>query len=107
MNTNLQILINVLCELKNASINTTTETIGVTMQKYNMLFLGSKFNTIYAIELHNSLNTIFNFSIAKDELKSLIPDACNILNMNFEKMISINDIDKSNPAIDYEITLWE
>jgi hypothetical protein len=106
MNENLQKLIAVLCELRTASINSSSENIRTIMQKYNMLFLGSKFNTIYSVELHNSLNTIFDFNIDFYELNVLIPTACNTLNMSFEKLIAIEDIGKPNPAINYQIILW-
>lgn len=42
-----------------------------------------------------------------DELNSLLPTACNILNMDFEKMIAVNDTGKPNAAISYQITLWK
>lgn len=107
LNTNLQKLIDILCELRNESIKSTPDTIRETMKKYDMLFLGSKFNTIYSIELHHSLNKIFNFDIKMDELNSLIPTACTALNMSLEEMIAVKDIGKPNPAISYKITLWE
>ncbi|NMF04355.1 hypothetical protein ACUH7Y_24890 [Clostridium beijerinckii] len=107
MNIDLQKLIDILNELKTASISSTSDTIEATMKKYDMLFVGSEFNTIYSVELHHSINNIFNLKITMDELNSLLPTACNILNMGFEKMIAVNDIGKPNAAISYQITLWK
>lgn len=107
MDKNLQILIKKLSELRNASIKSTPDTIRETMKKYNMLFVGSEFNNIYSIELHHSLKTIFNIDIAMSELNELIPTACKMLNMNFEELIAIEDIGKTNPFINYQIILWK
>ncbi|AQS04174.1 hypothetical protein [Clostridium beijerinckii] len=107
MNIDLQKLIDILNELKTASISSTSDTIEATMKKYDMLFVGSEFNTIYSVELHHSINNIFNLKITMDELNSLLPTACNILNMDFEKMIAVNDTGKPNAAISYQITLWK
>lgn len=105
MSNDLQILIDKLSELKNASIRSTPDTIVDTMRKYNMLFLGSKFNTIYSIELHHSLKTIVDIDMS--ELNNLMPTACSILNMRLEELIAVEDIGKPNPAISYQIVLWE
>ncbi len=75
MVSNLQKLINVLSELRCSSMNTTKNTAMDLMHRYNLLFLGSKFNTIYSHELPQSLKTFFNFDITIDELNQLIPDA--------------------------------
>lgn len=103
----LQIIVNNLCELKNESIKSTPDTIKKTVKKYDMLFLGSKFNTIYSIEFHHYLQTKLNIDISMDDLNSLIPAACNILNMSFEELIAVNDIGKPNPFINYQIVLWK
>lgn len=103
MDKNLNILIDKLSELKNASIKSTTDTIKETMKYYDMLFVGSKFNNIYSNELHHSLKTIHNIDISISELNDLIPTACKILNMKFEKLVGINDADH----VVYQITLWE
>lgn len=105
MNTNLQKLLDVLTELKNVSITSTPDTIREIMGKYNMLFLGAKFNTIYSTELHSCLNNYFNFDITMDELNSLIPTACSMLNMKFEKIVAVETMGTNNPAISYQISL--
>lgn len=94
-------------ELRNSSMKIKNNDVKSVMDKYNMLFLGSKFNTIYSIELHHYINTKLNFNISMDELNSLIPDVCKILNMNFEELIAIEDIGKPNPSINFRIILWQ
>jgi hypothetical protein len=107
VNENLEILIYKLTELKNTSIKSTPDTIRETMKKYDMLFIGSKFNTIYSVELHHCLKTKFDIDIAICDLNALIPTACKILNMKVDELIAVNDIGKPNPFINYQITLWE
>ncbi|MFQ7058662.1 MAG: hypothetical protein ACLRQX_08780 [Turicibacter sanguinis] len=48
MNKNLTKLINVLSELRIASINSTPDTIKTTMEKYDIIFSGEQFNCIYS-----------------------------------------------------------
>lgn len=107
MNANLQKLIDILCEIRNASVRITPDTIRETMKEYDMLFVGSKCNTIFSIELHHSLKTKFNIDIAMTDLNTLIPVACKTLNMSFEELVQVKDIGKPNPNISYKITLWE
>lgn len=107
MNTNLQQLSSILLELRNASMGIRNNDVKSVMNKYDMLFLGEKFNCIYSIELLHSLKNIFNFEISKDELNTLIPIACKSLNMKSEAMIAVSDLKSDNPPINsYEITLW-
>lgn len=107
MNSNLHKLIDILSELRSTSMQTTEDTVMDLMKRYNLLFLGGKFNTIYSQELPQSLKTFFNFSIELDELNQLIPEACKILQMNYEPMIKVSDVGSSNPKIaSYAITLW-
>ncbi|CUP58716.1 Uncharacterised protein [Turicibacter sanguinis] len=102
MDQKLTTLINVLSELRTASINSTPENIKTTMDKYDMLFLGEKFNCIYSIELAHSLKNFFNVNISHDELLTLIPIACSNLNMKFEELIALG-----NPSTHcYSITLF-
>lgn len=108
MNTNIQKLSEILLELRNASIRIMNDAeVKSVMHKYDMLFLGSKFNTIYSVELHHSLTKIFKLDITMTELNSLIPTVCNMLNMSFEELIAVEDIGKPNPAISYQIILWK
>lgn len=107
MNNNLERLINILMELRSESMQANPNNIRSVMDKYNMLFLGSNFNTILSIELLESLKSIFDFQIDSNELNKLIPLACQILNMKFEPMIATSDL--GNPdaeTICYNIILW-
>lgn len=107
MNKNLSIVVDKLSELRAASFLSNEDTIRDTMLKYNMLFLGSKFNTVYSNEFRNALKTMFNTDIPESELNELIPAACKMLSMKFEKMIDVDDIGKPNPHISYRIILRE
>lgn len=108
MNANLQKLSEILLELRNASMQIINEgDLKNVMHKYDMLFLGAKFNTIYSVELHHCLNDKFKLDISMNEVNSLIPTVCNMLNMNFEELIAVKDIGKPNPFINYQITLWK
>ncbi|MDU4852862.1 MAG: hypothetical protein E6X72_00510 [Clostridioides difficile] len=100
-------LTDVLLELKNVSINSSPDAIKIIMNEYNMLFLGSKFNTIYSEELRHCLNKKFNYIITTDELNTLLLQTSKILNMKLKKLIPISDIENANPKFNYEITLWE
>lgn len=106
MNINLIKLTDILSDLKNASKSITVDNAKITMSKYDILFLGAKFNSIYSVELYHSLNNVFNFNITMDELHSIITTACNSLNMKFEELINVEDIGKSVPTSCYKITLW-
>lgn len=104
-----QQLINVLTELVNASVqlglNPSEDDARSLMHKYDMLFLGSKFNTIYSLELLHSLKKYFGFELTNDELNSLLPTCCNSLNMNYEPMKKVDDLSNPTPYC-YKITLW-
>ena len=107
MNSNLEKLINVLTEIRSASIQANENTVMDLMKRYNLLFLGSKFNTIYSQELPQSLKAFFDFSIEIDELNQLIPEACKMLRMECEPMIKLSDVGKPDAKIfSYAITLW-
>lgn len=104
----INLLTNVLLDLRKASITSTPDTIESVMQKYDMLFLGSKFNTIYSIELRHCLDKTFNYNVSIDELHSVIPQVCKTLDMKLEKLIAATDVTKPNPkTASFQITLWE
>ena len=102
MDKNLTKLINVLSELRIASINSTPDTIKTTMKKYDIIFSGEQFNCIYSIELAHSLKNVFNVNTSHDELLTLIPVACSKLNMKFEELITLGSPSK----ICYSIALF-
>ncbi|MBS6504620.1 MAG: hypothetical protein KH415_23960 [Clostridium sp.] len=107
MDSNLHKLINILSEFRYSSMQTNEDIVMDLMKRYNILFLGSKFNTIYSQELPQSLKTFFDFSINIDELNQLIPDACKALQMKFEPIVALSDAGKPNAKIaGYTITLW-
>lgn len=103
-------LMEILIELRSASLqmnlSPTEESVKSLMNKYDMLFLGKNFNTIYSLELMHSINTVFNLCIDNSELNELLPNVCKALNMKCEPMIAVTDVSKSNPPIHcYTITL--
>lgn len=88
-------IINVLQELRIASKSIHSETdLRVTMNKYDILFLGEKFNKINTIELHHCLKTVFELDYPKDEFLNLIPVACKTLNMKTEALVLAEDTSK-------------
>ena len=101
MENNLQKLINILLELRIESIKASKEDTNSIMEKYNIMFLGSKFNIIYSFELIDLFKNYFNFDISKDELYSLIPIACKSLNMKFEELVDNKGFKH------FSISLWE
>ena len=103
----IQNLADVLVELRNVSINSSPNTIKSLMNEYDMLFVGSKFNTIYSEELRHCLDKKFNYIVSIAELNSLLPKICKTLNIKLKKLISVEDIGQLDPMINYEITLWE
>lgn len=100
-------LTDVLIELRNASINSSPNTIKSIINEYDMLFVGSKFNNIYSIELNHCLNKKFNYILSLAELNTMLPQVCKTLNMTLEKLIAVEDIGQPNPTINYQITLWK
>lgn len=75
------------------------------MRKYNMLFLGEKFNNIGSRELYHALNDYFNISITLGELHRVLPSLCQSLSMHCEPMKSLNDLNNPVPA-EFFITLF-
>lgn len=107
MNTQLQKLIEVLLELRTASMESTVDNIEDTMQKYDMLFLGKTFNCIYSDELSHTLKEYFHIEISKHDLTKLMPIACETLNMKFELIRDSKRSRNSNPNTScYQIVLW-
>lgn len=102
-------LIEILIQLKNESLKMNTfnteEEIKSVMHKYDMLFVGKDFNTIYSLELRHSLEKYFGIELTNEELNELLPTACTSLNMKYSPMAKANDL--SNPApYCYQIELW-
>ena len=77
------------------------------MSKYDMLFLGKNFNTIYSVELAHSLNKVMSINVENDDLNALIPNACNLLHMKYNAMVDAKDIGNPNIKVScYQIELW-
>jgi hypothetical protein len=100
---NLQKIIEVLSELRSASLSINPEHYKATIQKYDLLFLGEKFNKINTLELRHSMDKVFNFEISKEELLELIPIACKSLGMKTEAMGLVENPSKLEA---YSITLF-
>lgn len=105
----IQKLIDVLKELRSASLqintNPTENNVKALMHKYDMLFLGEKFNHIYSLELCHTLKNHFNLDVDNNTLNKLIPLACKSLNMQYNSLVYVANIGKST-ADCYEIILW-
>lgn len=102
-------LIEILIELRSASIqiNYDPSVWHDIMRKYNILFLGEKFNTILSIELAHSIKTIFQIPVELSDLNKVIPTVCDTLNMEYTPLINAEDSGKPNPQIAaYHINLW-
>lgn len=107
MDNQLNKVIDVLKELQVASQQATEHTIRSVMDKYDMLFLGEEFKVINTLELRYSLNNYFHVDMSNEELNTLIPAACEFLQMKYEPMIKLEDAGKNNikPHC-YTVTLW-
>ncbi|MEY9975272.1 hypothetical protein [Lysinibacillus sp. RC79] len=85
-----ELLQNALLELREASLSIHSKSSDwhETMDKYNMLFLGEKFNKISSIELTRTLNNYFSMDITGEELIQILPETCKLLNIYFEALVS-------------------
>ncbi|MFK7692880.1 hypothetical protein [Paenibacillus sp. HJGM_3] len=102
---NVKVVTDILQELRIASrIIKSEEDLKTTMRKYDMLFVGEKFNTIYARELRHCLDKVFEKQIAMPDLLELIPDVCSVLGMKIEAMTFVDDPERK--LADYQITLF-
>lgn len=107
MDNSLQKLSAILIELRNASMEIKNNNVKSVMDKYDMLFLGGKFNCINSVELLHSMKKVFDFEISNDQLIELIPIACKSLNMKYQPMTSLENITTNNRQIEcYMIDLW-
>lgn len=100
----LQMLRSESVALQNSATNYNVQTL---MHKYDMLFIGEKFNHIYSHELCHMLNTKLGIKVSLDELNTIIPEVCATLDMKSEPMIKLEDARKPNPPIGcYQIVLF-
>ncbi len=104
MDTYLEKLIPIFEELRSSSMLISGNP-HPTMQKYDLMFLGEKFNTIYTNDLHACLANYFGIKIEYSKLNELVPSICNALSMKYEPMKEITDLNNPVPAC-YQIELW-
>lgn len=97
-------LVSIFEELKSSSMLITGDPQAI-RQKYNLMFLGEKYNKIYTNDLHACLENYFGINIEYSKLNELVPSICNILSMKYEPMRNINDLSNPIPAC-YQIELW-
>lgn len=87
MTTQIQTIESALLELRAASLASHSDyEIRATMEKYNLLFLGEKFNKIMSMELVSTLKNYFSLEISHDELLKVIPTICDNLKMDLEEL---------------------
>lgn len=99
-------LTDVLLELSQASKGISgEEELRATMVKYDMLFLGGEFNTIYTLELYHTLISYFGIETSREALNSLIPEVCTSLGMKCIPMAKANDLNNPVPYC-YQVILW-
>ena len=100
-----------LLELKQASLSLQRDANECTwhelMDRYDMLFLGEKFNTIYGIELRHTLSRNFGVDISMEDLIALIPNICASLHMNIKPLVLLENAGKPDaPIAEYSIELF-
>lgn len=76
------------------------------LQKYDMLFVGRDFNTVYSMEIRHSLQKTYGIEISNEELNSLLPGTCAELGIKAVPMVAANSSEKMLIAC-YQLTLWE
>lgn len=102
-------LSDILLQLKKETSEIQTEEqLRNQMDKYDMLFVGENFSTIYSNELTHSLKTKFHFDVTYEEITKMIPKVCLTLKMKCEPMYTVKDIhnktvDVNHPTM-YQIT---
>ncbi len=106
----VQKLAEVLMELRNASIslgaNPSEDSVKQLIQKYDILFLGNRFNAIYTSDLCHYLSTQ-GMVIAQETLNQAIPDLCIAIGMSCESTANASDVKKAKrPLSGYRIILY-
>jgi len=99
-----ELLRNTLLELRNSAMSIRNEDdLQKNMKKYNMLFLGERFNIVYAREMFHYMKENLGFSLPCEEFLDLVPGVCEGLNMPCETLVFVNNPSK---CADYQITLF-
>lgn len=105
MDKTLEEIKNALEEIRDASYSASLNNIEELMKKYNMLFLGEKFNEISSIELRGTLSKKFGIELDSEELNKILPVVCQLLGMQFYEMRLVSDMHNPKPHA-YSITLY-
>lgn len=90
---------NAILEIKNAKI----EDWESASRKYDLVI---GVNTVFTGELRHTLKDVFDINVTADELNELIPLICKNLNMKFEPMRELNNLNSEKPA-EYLIVLYD
>ncbi|EJQ43674.1 hypothetical protein IEQ_05002 [Bacillus cereus BAG6X1-2] len=100
----LEKVIAVLKELRISAASIDSEiALRNTMKRYNMLFIGSEFKIILSSDLHHCLIDKFECRISEEDFLSVIPIACESLEMKTEAMYLLEDCSK---IVGYSIQLF-
>ncbi|TQR33992.1 hypothetical protein [Brevibacillus brevis] len=88
----IQLLTDALKELRIAALSINSdESYKETTRKYDMLFLGARFNCINSVELHHCLKNTFGIDIPKDQFLKILPSVSEALKMKSERMVFAED----------------
>jgi len=102
-----EVLLQLQAESRLAGRNNPEVAIHSLMDKYDMLFLGAQFNTIYTDELLLMLKQKLNLLVSKEDLLKMVPTVCAALHMHTEAMVNVKDMHEENPPIaQYSIELF-
>lgn len=103
----VDILLQLRAECLPLQINASDSDIRAIMEKYDMIFLGNKFNSIYSHELCCMMNEKKNIDVSVNELNAAIPGVCSTLGMKIKPLVKLNNAESSNPIVaSYEIELY-
>lgn len=96
MDNKIKTIVDALQEIKTAPIGIKTESEYKDLtNKYNMMFLGSKFNVITSLELSHYLRENIDSSISHEFLMSVLPKIKDDLSLELEAQILLEDIEKT------------
>jgi hypothetical protein len=93
-------IVQALIDIRNESLKCPITDAGhkALMDKYNLFFMGSKFNTILSSELAHTLNEHFDINISLDDLNNMVPAVCGALKMSYEELQRLDKMDGKTAA---------
>lgn len=101
MNKDIESITGVLLELRDAcraiQSDLSDVSLHVLSRKYDIMFLGGKFNVIYSDELFHSLKAHWGYDISLSVYNSVLPEVCASLGMPCKRLIALEDVKKDNP----------